>query len=169
MNHLDEERDHEPTDGRPSQDAAVEVVTAPTTLIRVTGVLRRVLRELRGAPLDDAGRHRMRVLLRSCLRELDECLDPSLRGELRRVMERVDLSATTTDAELRIVEATLVGWLEGLLTSVEPVWSAQQIAAGLRNQPDGERDALLAPEPRSRTSGSRRSTTNAQAYPGLYL
>lgn len=119
----------------------VEIVAAPTTVIRIASVLRRALEEVRAAPLDAAGRARIGALLQTCVAELQRCLDPTLHAELLRLAGSVEWNDDTSDGELRIAEAALMGWLEGLLEGIEATWSAQ-LAAAVRGQQRESRGVL---------------------------
>src|SRR6185436_6321589 len=85
--------------------------------------------EVKSAPLDDASRVRLRTILSSSVRELEEGLAPELRDELNRLSTPFADDVTPSDAELRIAQAQLVGWLEGLFQGIQTALFAQQMAA----------------------------------------
>ncbi len=105
------------TDG----DADGEQVTRPTKL-------RSMLDEVRRAPLDDAGRRRLREIHERSLAELEGVLSPELQKELSEVVLPFTSDAPT-DAELRLAQAQLVGWLEGLFHGIQATLFTQQAAA----------------------------------------
>jgi len=79
--------------------------------------------------LDDASRSRLREIHESSIRELEQGLAPELRDELERLSLPFSEDATPSDAELRIAQAQLVGWLEGLFHGIQTALFAQQMAA----------------------------------------
>jgi hypothetical protein len=114
-------------DGEQSE-AQGEQVTSPTKLIRISSMVRTMLDEVRRAPLDDAGRRRLREIHEVSLRELEGVLSPDLRQELSEVV----LPLTGDDppeSELRLAQAQLVGWLEGLFHGIQATLFTQQAMA----------------------------------------
>jgi hypothetical protein len=97
---------------------------------------------VKSAPLDDASRQRLRSIHAASIEELKEGLAPELVGELERITLPFSEDATPTDAELRIAQAQLVGWLEGLFHGIQTALFAQQMAA--RAQLEQMRRALPA-------------------------
>jgi hypothetical protein len=92
-------------------------------------MIKQLLEEVRTAPLDDASRNRLRAILSSSVEELEHGLAPELRDELNRLSTPFADDATPSDAELRIAQAQLVGWLEGLFQGIQTALFAQQMAA----------------------------------------
>jgi hypothetical protein len=84
---------------------------------------------VRAAPLDDASRNRLRDIHASSIRELEQGLAPELREELERITLPFTEGETPSDAELRIAQAQLVGWLEGVFHGIQTALFAQQMAA----------------------------------------
>jgi hypothetical protein len=103
-------------------------------------MIKQLLEEVRAAPLDDASRQRLRDIHASSIRELEDGLSPELRDELERITLPFGEDSTPSDAELRIAQAQLVGWLEGLFHGIQTVLFAQQVAA--RSQLEQMRRAL---------------------------
>ena len=105
-------------------------VTQPTKLLRIASMTRAMLDEVRQAPLDEAGRTRlMRVHDRS-LAELREVLSSDLLTEFDDIFEPIrDDDHTPTESELRIAQAQLIGWLEGLFHGIQASLWSQQMAA----------------------------------------
>ena len=92
-------------------------------------MIKQLLEEVRAAPLDDASRNRLRDIHRTSIRELEDGLAPELREELERLTLPFTEDTVPSDAELRIAQAQLVGWLEGLFHGIQTALFAQQMAA----------------------------------------
>jgi hypothetical protein len=109
-------------------DEASEQISSPTKLIRIASMVRTMLDEVRRAPLDDAGRKRLKEIHERSLEELESVLSPDLQQELSEVV----LPLTTdepTESELRLAQAQVVGWLEGLFHGIQATLFTQQAAA----------------------------------------
>jgi hypothetical protein len=118
-----------PTPDGPGPDAdADEQVTRPTKLIRIASMVRTMLDEVRRAPLDDAGRRRLREIHEKSLLELESVLSPELQQELEEVVLPFT-SEAPTESELRLAQAQLVGWLEGLFHGIQATLFTQQTMA----------------------------------------
>ena len=111
------------------QQGVGAMVEQPAKVMRIGTMIKQLLEEVRSAPLDDASRLRLRGILSSSVHELEEGLAPELRDELNRLSTPFDDNATPSDAELRIAQAQLVGWLEGLFQGIQTALFAQQMAA----------------------------------------
>ncbi len=105
-----------------------ESVSQPSKLIRIATMIKSMLEEVRQASLDDAGRQRLRQIHERSLAELSEILSEDLREELGEVMLSFD-EGTPSDSELRIAQAQLVGWLEGLFHGIQATMMTQQMMA----------------------------------------
>jgi hypothetical protein len=105
-----------------------EQVTRPTKLIRIASMVRSMLDEVRRAPLDDAGRRRLREIHERSLTELESVLSPDLQQELSEVVLPLT-EETPTESELRLAQAQLVGWLEGLFHGIQATLFTQQAVA----------------------------------------
>ena len=108
--------------------ASGESVEQPAKVMRIGSMIRQLLEEVRQAPLDDASRTRLKEIYETSVRELAEGLSPDLRDELARLALPFDQVAPS-DAELRIAQAQLVGWLEGLFHGIQATLFAQQMQA----------------------------------------
>ena len=106
-----------------------ELVSRPDKVMRVGSMIKQLLDEVRAAPLDDASRARLLEIHRRSIDELEDGLAPELRQELERLSLPFTEGATPSDAELRIAQAQLVGWLEGLFHGIQTALFAQQMAA----------------------------------------
>ena len=113
----------------PGQQGVGAMVEQPAKVMRIGTMIKQLLEEVRSAPLDDASRVRLRGILSSSVRELEEGLAPELRDELNRLSTPFADDTTPSDAELRIGQAQLVGWLEGLFQGIQTALFAQQMAA----------------------------------------
>ena len=115
--------------GAPSADGDQgEQITSPTKLIRIATMVRTMLDEVRRAPLDEAGRRMLKEIHEKSLHELEDVLSPDLRQELSEVVFPFT-SEEPTDSELRIAQAQLVGWLEGLFHGIQATLFTQQAMA----------------------------------------
>jgi hypothetical protein len=106
-----------------------EMVEQPAKVMRIGSMVKQLLEEVRAAPLDDASRTRLREVYESSIRELGDGLAPELRDELDRLTLPFGDDVAPSDAELRIAQAQLVGWLEGLFHGIQTALFAQQMAA----------------------------------------
>jgi len=115
-------------------------IEQPAKVMRIGSMIKQLLEEVRSAPLDEAGRVRLAGIHERSVKELEKGLAPELVEELRAIALPFDDTATPSDAELRIAQAQLVGWLEGLFHGIQTVLFAQQMAA--RSQLEQIRHAL---------------------------
>jgi Protein of unknown function (DUF2587) len=106
-----------------------DMIEQPAKVMRIGTMIKQLLEEVRAAPLDDASRVRLREIHQTSIRELEQGLAPELRDELERLTLPFNDSETPSDAELRIAQAQLVGWLEGLFHGIQTALVAQQMAA----------------------------------------
>jgi hypothetical protein len=105
-----------------------ETVASPAKVMRIGAMVRQLLEEVRLAPLDEASRARMREIYDISIKELAQGLSPDLAAELGRIA--LPLSGDPpSEAELRVAQAQLVGWLEGLFHGIQATLFAQQMAA----------------------------------------
>ncbi|WP_239333409.1 bacterial proteasome activator family protein [Frankia sp. CiP3] len=107
----------------------MEMVSQPDKVMRIGSMIKQLLEEVRAAPLDEASRLRLREIHRNSINELSSGLAPDLQNELGRLTLPFDETQTPSDAELRIAQAQLVGWLEGLFHGIQTALFAQQMAA----------------------------------------
>jgi len=120
-----------------------DLVEQPAKVMRIGTMIKQLLEEVRAAPLDDASRNRLRDIHRTSIRELEGGLAPELREELERLTLPFTEDTVPSDAELRIAQAQLVGWLEGLFHGIQTALFAQQMAA--RAQLEHMRQGALPP------------------------
>jgi len=105
-----------------------DLVEQPAKVMRIGSMIKQLLEEVRSAPLDEAGRTRLAEIHRRSITELEQGLAPELIEELERITLPFNDKAPS-DAELRIAQAQLVGWLEGLFHGIQAALFAQQMAA----------------------------------------
>ena len=110
-------------------DAVDDSITEPGKVMRIGRMISRLLDEVKDAPLDDASRARLSQIYAQSIDELAGGLDENLSKELRRITMPFAADITPSDAELRIAQAQLVGWLEGLFQGLQTALVAQQISA----------------------------------------
>lgn len=110
-------------------ESLTDMVEQPAKVMRIGTMIKQLLEEVRAAPLDDASRTRLAEIHKSSIRELEQGLAPELREELERLALPFSEEAVPSDAELRVAQAQLVGWLEGLFHGIQTALFAQQMAA----------------------------------------
>jgi hypothetical protein len=120
-----------------------DLVEQPAKVMRIGTMIKQLLEEVRAAPLDDASRNKLREIHKTSIRELEDGLAPELRDELERLTLPFTDDGVPSDAELRIAQAQLVGWLEGLFHGIQTALFAQQMAA--RQQLEQMRQGALPP------------------------
>lgn len=169
--------------GNPGAPAKLaELVDEPAKVMRIGTMLKQLLEEVRSAPLDDAGRTRLADIHERSVRELEDGLAPELVEELQRIHLPFDDEKVPTDAELRVAQAQLVGWLEGLFHGIQAALAAQQMAnqqlaaqLQLRQLPPG---TVIAPgvvvgadgEPKRAPGAGRQPQARPDSHgPGQYL
>jgi hypothetical protein len=145
-----------PTDGDGDGEAQAptddteggEYVSEPAKVMRVGSMIKQLLEEVRATELDEPSRQRLRAIYDTSISELGSALSPDLRDELDRLAFPFQEDGTPTDIELRVAQAQLVGWLEGLFHGIQATLFAQQMAA--RQQLENMRGQLppgAAPRP----------------------
>ncbi len=136
----------------------VEMVSEPAKVMRIGSMVKQLLDEVRSAPLDEASRERLAEIYERSIVELAEALSPDLQQELRMLALPFPDGVIPSDSELRIAQAQLVGWLEGLFHGIQATLFAQQLAA--RQQLEQMRQLPPGAVPDGGASGDR---------PGTYL
>ena len=117
-------------DGDDSEEGSItNQVEQPAKVMRIGSMIRQLLEEVKSAPLDEASRNRLREIHKASVRELEEGLSPDLVEELERLTLPFSDDQTPSEGELRIAQAQLVGWLEGLFHGIQTAIYAQQMAA----------------------------------------
>src|SRR3982751_5838803 len=148
------------TQGVAPGDQQEESITQPAKLLRIASMVRELLEQTRQASLDEPGRKRLADVYQRAVGELSEVLSPDLVEELGQLAPPVE--GLPTEAELRVAQAQLVGWLEGPFHGIQAAMFAQQAAA--RAQFDElRRRGLVAQNPQPPAQESR------ERPPGQYL
>jgi Protein of unknown function (DUF2587) len=106
-----------------------EMVEQPAKVMRIGSMIRQLLDEVKAAPLDEKSRARLKEIHSNSIRELEDGLAPELVDELERLSLPFAEDEIPSEAELRIAQAQLVGWLEGLFHGIQTTLFAQQMAA----------------------------------------
>ncbi|GCD90056.1 bacterial proteasome activator family protein [Nocardioides sp. LS1] len=109
--------------------AITDLVEQPAKVMRIGSMIRQLLEEVKSAPLDEASRIRLKEIHRSSIKELEAGLAPELVEELERLTLPFTDDEIPSDGELRIAQAQLVGWLEGLFHGIQTAIYAQQMAS----------------------------------------
>jgi Protein of unknown function (DUF2587) len=141
--------------------SVTELVEQPAKVMRIGNMIRQLLAEVKAAPLDEASRQRLRTIHETSISELKDGLSPELSEELERITLPFSDDAAPSEDELRVAQAQLVGWLEGLFHGIQTALFAQQMAARAqleqmrRALPQGPVPPGPTPEgrPRDGTSG----------------
>jgi hypothetical protein len=132
-------------DGESEAEDPGQLIEQPAKVMRIGSMIKQLLEEVRAAPLDEAGRQRLVEIHRRSITELEDGLASELRDELERLTLPFEIGTTPSEAELRIAQAQLVGWLEGLFHGIQATLVAQQLAARAQlEQMRGGRPALPA-------------------------
>jgi hypothetical protein len=153
--------------------SVTELVEQPAKVMRIGNMIRQLLEEVKAAPLDEASRQRLKSIHEASIKELESGLAPELVDELERLSLDFTDDSTPTEAELRIAQAQLVGWLEGLFHGIQTALFAQQMAA--RQQLEQMRRALpggqqMSPEEAAAFPGGPQArTTDGPGSGGMYL
>jgi hypothetical protein len=125
----------------PAERSVTEMVEQPAKVMRIGSMIRQLLEEVKSAPLDEKSRARLKEIHQNSIKELEDGLAPELVAELERLSLPFE-DETPSEAELRVAQAQLVGWLEGLFHGIQTTLFAQQMAA--RAQLEQMRRALPA-------------------------
>lgn len=146
-----------PSDDTATEEEQHEMVSEPAKVMRVGSMIKQLLDEVRQTELDEPSRVRLRAIYDTSIEELGSALSPDLRDELQRLAFPFAEEGTPTDIELRVAQAQLVGWLEGLFHGIQATLFAQQMAArqqleNMRGQlpPGAGRPGSEFPEPEDR-------------------
>ena len=127
-------------------DRAEESITQPAKLLRIATMVRELLEQTRQTTLDEPGRKRLADIYGRAVGELTDVLSPDLREELEQLAP--PMAGVPTEPELRVAQAQLVGWLEGLFHGIQAAMFAQQAAAQAQFA-ELQRRGLLAQNPQS--------------------
>jgi Protein of unknown function (DUF2587) len=145
-----------------------EYIEQPAKVMRVGTMMKQLLDEVRSATLDDASRDRLRDIYETSILELGSALSPDLRAELGRLAMPFAEDATEppTTSEIRVAQAQLVGWLEGLIQGIQATLFAQQMAA---QQQLANMRGQLGPGAPGGPGGRGEIADQSDGRPGTYL
>ena len=129
------------------------LVEQPAKVMRIGRMVQQLLEEVKSAPLDEPGRKRLATVLHTSIQELKDGLAPELDDELDRLIQPFD-ETTPTESELRIAQAQLVGWLEGLFHGIQASLFTQQAMAQQQLSEIGQRRAIEPGGPGERLPGA---------------
>lgn len=115
--------------GDEDERSITDLVEQPAKVMRIGSMIRQLLEEVKAAPLDEASRNRLKEIHQASIKELEAGLAPELVEELERLTLPFTEEGTPSEGELRIAQAQLVGWLEGLFHGIQTAIYAQQMAA----------------------------------------
>ena len=157
------------TDGQPvvppaSGTSLGDLVEQPAKVMRIGGMIRQLLDEVKAAPLDEASRVRLRDIHLQSIKELEDGLAPELVEELERLSLPFD-GETPSEGELRIAQAQLVGWLEGLFHGIQAALYAQQVQA----QAQFQNMRLALPGPNDTKGDNSETSPESDGSGGMYL
>lgn len=113
--------------GQPVQPEGEQSVSQPTKLIRIASMIRELVEEVRQTSLDERGRARLADIYHNSIEELKESLSEDLRRELDNLA--IPLESQSSEAEIRVAQAQLLGWLEGLFHGIQAALWAQHMQA----------------------------------------
>ncbi len=142
----------EPPAPEGDEDPTTEI-ESPAKIIRIGAMVKQLLEEVRNTSIDDATREQLRRIYGNSVDELKSALSPELGAELDSLSFDFSGDEPPTESELRMAQAQLVGWLEGLFHGIQATLVAQQMAArqqleGMRGQlPGMERGPAPGPGP----------------------
>lgn len=156
--------DGTPVQAAVKESALTDLVEQPAKVMRIGGMIRQLLEEVKAAPLDEASRARLREIYDQSIKELEDGLAPELVEELERLSLPFD-SGTPSESELRIAQAQLVGWLEGLFHGIQAALYAQQVAA----QSQFQNIRLALPGGTTENDNDSAKSDNSDAAGGMYL
>lgn len=137
-----------------------EAVSEPGRVMRIGSMIKQLLEEVKAADLDDAGRQRLQEIYDQSVTELAGSLSDDLSDELHRLASPFG-DEPASAGELRVAQAQLVGWLEGLFHGIQATLFAQQAAA--RQQLEQMRHQLASGQAPEQGPG------HDPAPPGVYL
>jgi Protein of unknown function (DUF2587) len=123
---------------------AGEFIQQPAKLMRIAAMIKELLGEVRESSLDDAGRARLHQVYERALAALRDSLSEELQQELATLT--LPLGGTPSQSEIRIAQAQLVGWLEGLFHGIQAALWSQQMAARAQLEQMGRRGLPPGPE-----------------------
>ena len=162
------------TTAHTEDDASIKdptsLVQQPAKVMRIGSMIKQLLEEVKSAPLDEAARVRLSEIYSQSISELKDGLAPELVDELERLSLPFTEEHAPSEAELRIAQAQLVGWLEGLFHGIQAAVFAQQMAAKAQlEQMRGQPQLLAGPNGQQPGPGQPDGQAQQQGGVGHYL
>jgi hypothetical protein len=117
------------SDSGDNERSVTDLVDQPAKVMRIGSMIKQLLEEVRGSALDEPSRARLKEIHERSIKELEEGLAPELIAELERITLPFTEGTVPSEGELRVAQAQLVGWLEGLFHGIQTALFAQQMAA----------------------------------------
>jgi hypothetical protein len=150
--------------------SVADLVEQPDKVMRIGSMIRQLLDEVKSAPLDEASRSRLREIHQASIKELEQGLAPELVQELER-LSLPFAEETPSESELRIAQAQLVGWLEGLFHGIQTAIYAQQMAARaqLEQMRKGLPPGVLPPQAGMPGQQGQHQADESNPTNGMYL
>ena len=152
------------SDDGDEERSLTDLVEQPAKVMRIGSMIRQLLEEVKAAPLDEASRNRLKEIHHASIKELEAGLAPELVDELERLALPFTDDVTPSESELRIAQAQLVGWLEGLFHGIQTAIYAQQMAS--RAQFEQIRKALPAGMHPQQSDGQHGGQAEDPSQPG---
>lgn len=140
-----------PREPNAEEQSTAEAITEPAKLLRIASMVRELLEETRHASMDDAGRKRLVEIYHRSVEELGESVSQGLKDELQELVPPLD--GVPSESEMRVAQAQLVGWLEGLFHGIQAAMFAQQMAARQQFE-EIRRRGLMAQNPQEDPPGT---------------
>jgi len=156
--------------GGDGESDQTETVTAPAKVMRIGSMVKQLLEEVKGTELDQASRERLAEIYERSIVELSDALSPDLQDELHMLTLPFKDGEAPTASEIRVAQAQLVGWLEGLFHGIQATLFAQQLAARQQfEQMRGIPAGTTGIDPRLLQAAAPRGDGSANDRPGTYL
>ena len=111
----------------PPQVPTGPTIEQPAKLIRIAAMIREMLEDVRQSKPDEAGRQRVRVIYDRAVAGLKEGVSKELQDELDTLT--IPLDKNSSESEIRLAQAQLVGWLEGLFQGIQAALWSQHMQA----------------------------------------
>lgn len=159
-------------DGLPEEDDAedpTKLIEQPAKVMRIGSMIKQLLEEVRAAPLDEAGRTRLKEIHQRSIVELETGLAPELREELERLSLPFTDGMIPSEPELRIAQAQLVGWLEGLFHGIQAALVAQQMATRMQLEQIRSGLPALPVSPSGPFNHHEQGASGTDGHTGQYL
>ena len=102
------------------------MVSEPLNLVRIASMTQAMLVEVRGIDLDDHAVARLQDVHGRTVASLRDIMSDELKDELDAVV--LPLQEGASEAEVRVAQAQLAGWLEGLFHGIRASLWGQQVA-----------------------------------------